>query len=370
MNRVNKILILGASGNFGSKIAKALAKKNNALILAGRKTECLLALQKDLLAAYPHASIDVAVFDIAQTLDQQLKQLRPYVVINTCGPFQGADYSVALNCVRLGIHYIDLADGREFVNGIHQALDKEAREKGCLVVSGASTVPCLSSAVIEYFKDEFSEIDSLDFGIAPGQKSDRGLATTQAILSYVGKPLKPIWGSEQVSYGWQNPHRQRYPELGLRWLANCDIPDLDLLPQQYGIKHIRFAAGIENSLVHLGLWALSWAIRLGLPIHLERYAPSLLKLSHAFDRFGSNDGGMHVIIKGKDYEGKDLTIKWFIIGKEGDGPYIPTVPAIVLAQKLVEHRLDKIGAMPCIGLITLEEYLSELNDFNIQTCTQ
>jgi predicted DCC family thiol-disulfide oxidoreductase YuxK len=34
--------------------------------------------------------------------------IRPRVVINTCGPFQNADYAVAQACIVAGVHYIDL----------------------------------------------------------------------------------------------------------------------------------------------------------------------------------------------------------------------------------------------------------------------
>ncbi len=172
------------------------------------------------------------------------------------------------------------------------------------VVSGASTVPGLSSAVLEHFRSEFAEIDSLKFGISPGQQAERGLATTQGILSYVGKPLKPFPGHRHTVYGWQDLYRQPYPDIGKRWMANCDIPDLDLLPERYGIKSIQFSAGLELSALHLGLWGLSWLVRAGLPLNLPRFAKPMLAASNWFNGMGSADGGMHVIITGKDRDGR------------------------------------------------------------------
>ena len=107
---------------------------------------------------------------------------------------------------------------------------------------------------------------------------------------------------------------------------------------------------------------MSWLIRLGLPINLANYAKALLKLSRLFDYFGTSDGGMHMIITGEDKSGNQKTIKWFIVAKNGHGPHIPTIPAIILAKKLVQDEINRIGAMPCVGLITLEEYLTELRD--------
>ncbi|HGC5669049.1 TPA: saccharopine dehydrogenase NADP-binding domain-containing protein [Legionella pneumophila] len=365
-----KILILGASGNFGSKIAKGLAKNNIPIIIAGRQIQLLISLKNEIHQSNPNVFVEIACFDIQKELIQQLVNLKTYAVINTCGPFQSADYSIALNCINAGIHYIDLADDRDFVNGIHNALDQLAKENNCLVVSGASTVPCLSSAVLKHYKNQFSSMDSLIFGISPGQKTERGLATTQAILSYVGKPFKPIPGASHTIYGWQNLYRQPYPIIGKRWMANCEIPDLDLLPRYSGIQNIRFSAGIENSVLHLSLWALSWFVRLGLPIKLKNHAKMLLKLSHLFDCFGSKDGGMHMVVSGKGHNGREKMVKWFLIAKDGDGPHIPTIPAIILAKKLVQNKINLTGAIPCVGLILLEEYLKELNSFNIQILSE
>lgn len=358
---MHKILILGGYGNFGKRIAELLTRQFIPVIIAGRNKEKADAL----VAALPAGLADTAVLDAKCDLARHLRGLKPAVTINTCGPFQGGDYSIAKACIAEGVHYIDLADARDFVAGIG-SLDASAKAAGVAVITGASTVPALSSAVIEHFLPLFSEVGSAQFGIAPGQKAERGLATTQAILSYVGKRLKPCAG-HPVRYGWQNTYLQRYPVIGRRWMANCDIPDLDLLPKTYGIKNIQFSAGMENSLVHLGLWMMSWLVRLGVPIHLPTHAKPLLKLSNWFDWFGSRDGGMHMILKGRDHLGAPLTKRWFIIGLEGDGPYIPAIPSIVLTKRMLKGYDNATGARACVELVSLHDYLSELSHLRIRT---
>jgi hypothetical protein len=357
---MRSVLILGGYGNFGKRIARALVKAQVPIIIVGRDHDKAQALSSEL-----GPLVQPVTFDVNQDLAAQLDRLQPCAVVNTCGPFQTADYRVAETCIAQGVHYIDLADAREFVMGITQ-LDETAKAKGVAIVSGASTVPGLSSAVLEHFKHEFASIDSLRFGISPGQKAERGLATTQGILTYVGKPLAPFAGHERA-YGWQDVHRQEYPGLGKRWMANCEIPDLDVLPAHYGIRSIRFSAGLELAPMHLGLWALSWLVRLGLPLNLPKHAASLLKASNWFDRFGSADGGMHVIMEGTAPDGSSYTRQWFIIAKDGYGPYIPTIPAIVLAKKIAAGASPAPGAYPCVALVSLEEYLAELSNYPICT---
>ena len=62
---------------------------------------------------------------------------------------------------------------------------------------------------------------------------------------------------------------------------------------------------------------------------------------------------------------KDKTITFELTARSGDGPYIPCMPAILLAKKLAAGELERAGAYPCIGFITKDEYLSALSDLDI-----
>jgi Saccharopine dehydrogenase NADP binding domain len=365
----NKVLILGATGNFGRKIARGLVAKNIAIIISGRHKEPLLALKKQLSKVAVDACIDILCFDFKKRLSQELLRLRPPLVINASGPFQTADFTTAINCILLGINYIDLADSREYVNDF-SILEEQAIKKNCVAITGASTLPCLSSAVLNHYKDEFKTINSLVYGITLGQKTERGLATFKSILSYVGKRFQDVRGISKKVYGWQDLYRQEYPLLGKRWMANCEVPDLDLLPGFFPIKSIRFSAGIESSVSHLGLWFLSWLIRFKFPIKLEKHAEALLNFSHYFDSFGTDTGGMHMLMSGTDHKGNRKNINWFLVAKGGDDLYIPAIPAILLAKKILQEEISETGAIPCMHLISLESYLAELKKLDIHVFSE
>jgi len=356
----NEVLILGGYGNFGKRIAAALSLHGVPVIIAGRDL-----IKASALAATLARGRGVAI-DIHGDLAGALRHEKPSVVIHTCGPFQGSDYSVARACAAAGVHYIDLADGRDFVRDF-RGLDTEAKAAGVTLISGASTVPGLSSAVVEHFKSRFARLDAMDFGISPGQKAERGLATTRAIMTYVGKPLAAFAGHPRA-YGWQDLRQHDYPAMGRRWLSNCDIPDLDLLPEAYGLKDIRFGAGLELGFMHIGLWAVSGLVRAGLPLDLPARAGPLLRISDWFNVFGSDVGGMHVTLSGEDTDGKPLRTEWAIIARSGDGPQIPCVPAILLARRLYEKGPGLTpGAFACVGLVKLEDYLAQLGRFDISS---
>ncbi len=356
---MGEVLILGGYGNFGKRIARGLVRHGVPVIVAGRDADKAAALAAEIGAR-------ALAFDLRGDLPDVLRRARPSVVVHTAGPFQGADYDVARACIAAGVHYIDLADGRDFVRDV-VTLDTKAKAAGVTIISGASTVPGLSSAVIEHFKPEFATTDALDFGISPGQRTERGLATFRAILSYAGKRLKPYPGQAEP-WGWLDLHSQLYPVFGRRWLSACDIPDLDLLPAAYGLKRIRFGAGIELAPLMFVMTALAWLVKAGLPLDLKRFAPALKGATDLFNILGSDAGGMHVTLTGTGHDGQPLTKSWFIVAEQGDGPQIPCIPAIILARRL--HEKDPgvaAGAFPCVGLVRLGDYLEDLKPYAIKT---
>jgi hypothetical protein len=366
---VTRILILGGYGNFGSYIARSLAREPGIqLLIAGRSEEKAAAFVSSLDAANEPETYSV---DITSGVDDCLAAAAPDMVIHTIGPFQGQSYAVAEACIRRKCHYVDLADGRAFVAGIG-ALDESAREADVLTVSGASSVPCLTAAIVDEALPRFGAIHEIDYGISAAQQTNRGLATASAVLSYIGRPFATLRrGRSETVYGWQDLHAERYPELGLRLFGNCDIPDLVLFPERYpSLRTLRFGAGHEIKLLHLGAWLLSWGVRLGVLASLDRDADRLLKWSLQFDRLGSSRSGFHMFLRGQDDSGHGRTERFYIIARQGDGPFIPCMPAIILARRLASDELKERGAQPCLDLIDLDEFLAALEGLDISVIRQ
>lgn len=367
-----RILVLGGYGTFGARISRELAKDSDlTVIIGGRNPSRAEALARTLRADIPRADVESVCCDIEDTsFAPQLRALSVAAVINTCGPFQQRDYQVAETCIRAGIHYIDLADARDYVAHF-DSLDTLAKQHNVLAVTGASTVPALAAAVIDRLTTDLS-VHTIGYGINPGNQTPRGLATVRAILSYCGKPFRQWRDGRWIDvYGWQGLVRRRYPSpMGRRWLSYCNVPDLSLFPQRYpGVRDIEFRAGLELWPLHLGTWTLSWLARWRLVNDWSRYAPTLLRISEWLTRMGSDIGGMHVSVTGTDEHGRSLRRTWYLIAQNGDGPQVPCTPSVILARKLAKRELPHRGAMACIGLLTLDELTTALSGCAIETYT-
>lgn len=361
---MKRILIIGGYGNFGRFITQCLALESNIqVIIAGRS----LSKAEDLAGRLDAANRPEAVaLDIHHALADALAKIKPDVVIHTSGPFQAQGYEVAEACIAQRCYYIDLADGRGFVEGI-TALNDKAKARGVLVISGASSVPCLTAALVDHYENKFQTLDSIEYGITTAQKTNRGLATTAAILSYAGKPFQTLVnGKTKTIFGLLDLRARKYPGLGWRLLGNCDVPDLALFPKRYAaLKNIRFYAGLEIGLVHVTLWLISWLVRIGLIRNLQKAAPLLLRISYLFDALGTANSGFHMSLSGTGHDGKPKDITFELTARSGNGPYIPCVPAILLAKRLAAGEMTDVGAYPCIGFITKDEYLGGLNGLDI-----
>ncbi len=348
--------MLGGYGAFGTRICRLLAREPEvAILIVGRDASQAAALARALNAE--HAALDVAKPDDLAAL----MRCQPDVVINTIGPFQDADYQVAQACIDAGVHYVDLADSHAFVIGITR-LDEAARARGVAIISGASTVPALSGAVIA----ECGLVPtSIRIGISPGNRAPRGESLVRAILGQAGKPLPVLRaGTWRTVPGWGEVHRRRIridrdQSLGKRWLSACDAPDLALLPKLYpSLKVVEFYAGLELAVLHLGLWLLSIPIRMRLLKSLTPMARPLRWIADRLRGFGTDRGGMLVDVDGMSRSGEPTSYRWRLIAEDGEGPYIPAAPAVALVRKLARSETLPAGAYPCLGILSVREILS------------
>lgn len=359
-----RILVLGGHGNFGARICRALAETSIEVIAASRDPD----------RGHRRASFDTGIGKArVDTFDPNLmailRELAPKVVVHCAGPYQGQDYRVASASLAAGAHYIDLADGRAFVAGFAASVDPIARAAGLLAVTGASTLPALSSAVIDALAYRFSSIDEIQTCIAPAQRAPRGAATLRSVFSYLGRPFKWLEdGSWRTVYGWQELRRARIAGLRPRWSAACDVPDLEILPLRYpGARTVQFRAALELGLQHFFLAALAQLIRLGVPVPVDRWAGPLDRVASAVDRFGSELGGMLVQVTGTRPDGKPQRLEWRITADGNHGPEIPCMASILLCRKLARGEVAARGATPCMGLLTLDEFAPEFARWGMRT---
>jgi hypothetical protein len=334
------------------------------LLLAGRDAKKATELAYQLGLTAEHARrIDAD----EPRLGTLLRKLGVNLVIHTAGPFQGQDYHVAQAAIEAGSHYLDLADGRAFVCGITR-LDAAARAAQVAVISGASSLPALSSAVADVYLPAFGRLESIRTGISSGGLVP-GAASVRAVFGYCGQPIRALENGQWIeATGWLDRQAHTFPRpVGERLFGRCDVPDLTLLPARYaGVKTVSFHAGVATD---TGQKLVEWIARQVQSGRLKSALPLAGFFSFLARRLQpllSDTGGMYVKLEGVDNAGVTLKLVWQLLAGDNHGPYIPCAPAIALTQKIAAGSGPPAGATPCLGLLTLDEILDALQGLRVR----
>jgi saccharopine dehydrogenase-like NADP-dependent oxidoreductase len=355
-----RVVVIGGLGNFGARIVKRLT---------GEPGIELIATSRRPFPAAVSGQFHVAALDIDSAhIAADLERLAPDLVIHCAGPFQGQDYRIALASLKCGSHYIDIADGRDFVRGFVGAVDPAAKAAGRFAITGASTLPALSSAVVDSLTPSFASLGAIDIVIAPGQHAPRGAATVAAVLGYAGQSF-PWWrdGAWRTAYGWQGLKRVRF-SFGARWAAACDVPDLALLPVRYpGVQTVTFRAALEVSVQHYALWLMAAARRMGLALPLARWGMAFDRIGIWLNWLGSDTGGMTVHVVGSGNAGERVSKTWELVAASNHGPEIPCMATILLAIKFNRGETFLPGAQVCMGILGLRDFEPEFVRWSIST---
>lgn len=364
---MKRVLVIGGYGGFGARLARRLAGDGWQVLVAGRSA----AKAQPLAAGLPGAI--GMTFDRAGDCTAQLAELKPDLVIDAAGPFQAADYSLPRACIAAGCHYLDLADGRRFVGGIG-LLDATAKAAGVAVISGASSLPALSGAVVRHLGAGMERIDRVDMAISATTRASSGLSVVRATLNYAGQPVA-LWraGQWQDCPGWSLSRRVSFAVPGqprlVRRVALADVPDLDLLPRRYpGAPATTFRGGSEFSVQMLALGALGWTVRRGWLRSAEPLARWLAPLQQATARLGGSRSAMVVEIAGTS-GGEPTLRRWTLIARRGEGQEIPTLAAQLLARRLIAGTLQP-GARHAGDALDLAEFEPLFGDLAVNYAAQ
>ncbi|WP_192553364.1 saccharopine dehydrogenase NADP-binding domain-containing protein [Pseudomonas sp. IzPS59] len=357
-----KVLVVGGYGNFGSIVCRHLASMPDVdLAISGRDPHKLLRKVEALQAASGKTCVSWCGDAMGPGFQSALDSMGIELVIHTGGPFQGQSYAVAESCIEAGVSYCDLSDCRTFVNGI-AVLDARAKAAGVAILSGCSSVPTLSSAIIDQQRYRFQRIDSIEHGISSSAKMP-GLSTVEGVLAYAGKPIKQLKdGRVHEVPGWQDLTLRKMPHLGTRLLANVDVPDMDIFAGRYGARTLSFKAGAGLKLGGVANALFAQAQKIGLIRDHAPWAARLHRLGTWFERLGDGKSAMYIDVQGLGVEGQPLSMTAQLTAWNDKGPEIPSCAAVALATKMAQGYVPEPGARPCVGEITVDEYMAAIND--------
>lgn len=358
-----KLLILGGYGVFGGRLAHLLGDLPELeMIIAGRS----LAKAEAFCAAWQgRARLRPLALD-RRDIAAALAAVAPDILVDASGPFQEygrAPYGVVTAAIAQGVQYLDFADGSDFVLGIGQ-FDAQARAAGVFALSGVSSFPVLTGAVLAEMSKTM-KIRHVRGGIAPSPYAGVGMNVMRAVLGYAGAPvhLRRNGGAAQgIGLGESQYYTVAVPgHLPLQNLrfSLVDVPDLQVIPVQMpGLQSLWMGAGPGPELLHRLLNLLARARHaLHLP-SLAPLAPLCYRVLNACT-FGEHRGGMFLEAVGEaegNEPGHPVTRSWHLLAEADDGPLIPSMAIEALIRKVMAGDAPAPGARPAVGALALQDY--------------
>jgi hypothetical protein len=370
-----KILILGGYGVFGGRLVELLSNLPDIeLIVCGRS----LAKAQAYCAAYRLANrsankglasirpLQLDRKDIAEALNAE----HPQVVVDASGPFQGYGddcYSVIKACIAERVNYLDFADAADFVFGVSR-FDEQAKAAGVYVLSGVSSFPVLTAAVLREMAKTM-DIIKVEGGIAPSPYAGVGLNVMRAVVGYAGTPVTlQRHGEKTQGIGLAESLRYTVAVPGTIPLKNIhfslvDVPDLQIIPPEHvTLTDIWMGAGPVPEILHRILNLLA-------KVRARFKLPSLVPFSRLFYivlnmmKFGEHRGGMFVHARGIQRgtecgvtTGKTMEQSWHLLAEGDDGPYIPSMAIEAIIRKSLQGEQPQAGARSGANALELSDY--------------
>jgi hypothetical protein len=358
-----KLLVVGGYGTFGGRLVELLKDEPRLEIaVAGRSASRGAAFCSACQDAV--ARLVPATFDRNGDALEQLRTLAPDILVDASGPFQAygeGRYRLIEACIAQGVHYLDLADGSEFVAGV-RTFDAAARAAGIYVLSGVSSFPVLTAAVVRHLSHGLTRVTSIRGGIAPSPYAGVGENVIRAIAGYAGQPValrrsgEPTTGNpftENLRFTIAPPGRI---PLKSTLFSLVDVPDLHALAELWpGTDEIWMGAGPVPEVLHRALICLAWLVRWRLLRSLSPLARLMFFVTNRL-RWGEHRGGMFVVIGGTHTNGRTVKRSWHLLAEGDDGPFIPSMAIEAIVRKALDGHQPALGARPAVNDLELADY--------------
>jgi hypothetical protein len=341
---VKPVLIIGGYGTFGSQVAKALASRGVAVIVAGRDGRKAEEFARTLGTNHRGLHVDLCE---SESISKALRD-QP-VVVNCAGPFRHFDPALLDACLELGCHYADIADDRHYCALVRQHGERFIA-KNLAAVYGCSSLPGISGALaVKMGKTRNGSPWACRVTLFIGNDNPKGLAAVSSLVEGLGKPISAPQGTLRCFHDREVVPLP--PPFGRRVVFNFDSPEYDLFPSELGVRNVRVKVGFELS---FGSYIM-----------------------HLLARFGSNYSARDAewivrscqLLRGWGCSGGDVMTEFFFANgtssraavlSRTEGQRMAAWPCVLVAEALAQSEARQTGACTAYEFFGAEPMLAQL----------
>jgi saccharopine dehydrogenase-like NADP-dependent oxidoreductase len=363
MNRP-RIVVYGGSGFFGRLLVKDLLEHSDADIMIASRNPGPVDF-------HPYESrvrfilSDINDYESVVTTVQGAK-----AAICCSGPFQRLTLNLLRACIEKEVHYIDVADDRDYVVRCHD-LSERIKQAGIMAFVGCSLVPGISSLLTKLCAEEVGTVETTRIFITPGTRHTRGPGSFLCLLSTLGKQYSiPAGGKEKLVHGWTEREKVEFPPpIGKRSVYSVvDIADYFLQPVHFGTRSVEFKIGSELEFLNLLLTVLRLVMGYISMKTPKWFLPLSRMIVYAASWFGTTQGAVMVEVSGGFESGaRQMSLSVYT---EENGEVIPSVLASIAVQKILTAEVGHQGIVPLHRWLSKGEFVDELSKRDIKVVSK
>jgi hypothetical protein len=342
-----KVLVLGASGTLGRRVARLVegAAPGIAVIGAGRRAP----------PARGRGGAGARRLDLGDpaSFAPALEGVR--VLVHAAGPYDRDPRPLADACLRAGVHWVDLAEDPAFVARVREAAS--APEARAAAVPGCSTLPALVEALAAGLPAQ-RELASVDAILALGSRNEVSAGLLFGLLRPLGAATPETregrWFAALETHVFRDGAARRvgrYPsglEKGVGVGAGSG-PGASTLP-------LRFWFGFDRAWLGAALAAAGRVLpRIPSPA-LARLARAAAPFASALRPFGTPRGRLAVLAR--DAQGRVRA--GIEVHKVDEGLDVPAAPAAWAAALLATRGEGLRGPLRLVDLLPPAALLERL----------
>jgi hypothetical protein len=349
---VNRVVVFGGYGTFGTQVCRELARCDVCLTVAGRHTALAEAMARSL---GPSARGTVADVTSRESCREALAGHA--VAVNCAGPFGRLDATLLEACLAMGCHYVDITDDRGYARLVRD-YGAGFKEHGLTAAYGCSSLPAISGALAVVLRERLPILpERARVTLFIGNDNAKGQAALRSLLSGLGRPIAAPQGT---LYGFRDPEVVALPApFDRRTVFNFESPDYDLLPALVGVRSVSVKVGFE---LRSATWVFALLARLGSGYGV-RTARILELPGRLLRRFGSSGA----IVMTELFWPDGSTQRAALVARR-DGQRMAALPCALVACALAQGTTMPRGAMTAYECLSAAELLGQLSAAGFELC--
>jgi hypothetical protein len=308
-----KLLVIGASGVIGKRIF-ALAQESMPSV-------CVIKAHRKVLENNS-TNRRIDIFS-QKSLEENLTDID--VIINAVGPFYYDPKPILTVCLRLGCHYIDIAETTDFINKVKTIADKFPYNSFSNIITGCSTVPGL----IEVFSKVWNQNNIAEIQAFLTMGSSNSVSNT--LIYSLLRPLGQV-SSKNTAY-FSKLITKHFENIGYRTYGNYPSAfDLEGIAINNHLVPTNFYAGFDKEFYSYLLFLFAKI----LPFVPDNLLITLCKVANLFTPIIQRIGSPVGILSIEALDSYKNTLDKIQILAFKEGLNVPALPAVWAAKKLLE----------------------------------